>query len=108
MLVGALIDHLGGAVRGAIQFIQGLVSFVAAVFTGDWAGAWNAAKDIAIGAFQFLWHAVNVVLTVNLLGAIRGGLASMGRLGVWRRVRSSVRHSPARKFRGVRHRSSSN
>lgn len=88
MLVGALIDHLGGAVRGAIQFIQGLVSFVAAVFRGDWAAAWNGAKDMAIGAFKFLWHAVNVVLTVNLLGAIRGGLVSM--LGLFRGGMASI------------------
>ncbi|MDO4240634.1 tape measure protein, partial [Micrococcus sp.] len=84
----AVIDHLGGAIQGAIQFIQGLVSFVAAVFRGDWAAAWNGAKDMAIGAFKFLWHAVNVVLTVNLLGAIRGGLASM--LGLFRGGMSSI------------------
>lgn len=88
MLVGALIDHLGGAIRAAIGFITALVSFVAAVFRGDWAAAWNAAKDLAVNAFKFLWHAVNVVLTVNILGAIRGGLVSM--LGLFRGGMSSI------------------
>ena len=88
MLVGALIDHLGGAVQGAIQFISGLVTFVAAIFQGDWRAAWEAMKDIAVGAFKFLWHTINVILTVNILGVVRSGLASM--LGLFRSGMSGI------------------
>lgn len=88
MLVGALIDHLGGAVQGAIQFISGLVQFVAAIFQGDWRAAWEGMKNMAVGAFQFLWHAINVVLTVNILGVVRSGLASM--LGLFRSGMSGI------------------
>lgn len=99
MLVSAFVDHLAGAIRGAITFIQGLISFVSAVFRGDWASAWNAAKDMAVGAFQFLWHAINVVLTVNVLGAVRSGLAAM--LGLFRGGMSSITGVFAATWNGI-------
>ncbi|MDO4240802.1 phage tail tape measure protein, partial [Micrococcus sp.] len=99
LLVSAFVDHLAGAIRGAITFIQGLISFVSAVFRGDWASAWNAAKDMAVGAFQFLWHAINVVLTVNVLGAVRSGLAAM--LGLFRGGMSSITGVFAAAWNGI-------
>lgn len=88
MLVGAFVDHLGGAIQGAIRFLQGLVQFISGVFTGNWAAAWEGLKSIVVGAFKFIWHTINVVLTVQVLGVVRGALS--GLLGLFRGGLSSV------------------
>lgn len=45
---------LSGIVSGALEFIQGLLTFFLGVFTGDWERAWNGIKTM----FSGLWTAI--------------------------------------------------
>ena len=68
-----LVNNLGGLIRGLLQIIQGIIDFVAGVFTGDWSRAWQGIVDIFAGLFNAVGSVVvavmNVVITV-INGAI--------------------------------------
>lgn len=49
-------DSIKGAIDGAIQFLEGLVKFIAGAFTGDWKKAFSGIKDMVVGAFKFIWN----------------------------------------------------
>ena len=75
-IVAAVMPRVGQIIGGVVQaataifntlrrVIQGVIDFVVAVVNGDWAGAWQAAKDIVgglvdgiIGVVTGLWTAV--------------------------------------------------
>ena len=68
-----VFDNVGGVIRGLLQAIQGIIDFVAGVFTGDWSRAWGGIVDIFAGLFNAIGSVVvsimNAVITV-INGAI--------------------------------------
>lgn len=77
------VDAIRGAVEGVAQMLNGLVTVVRGVFnlikalvTGDWAGAWTAAKqifqgfkDIIVGLFTTM-----ASLVVNIIKGLVNGI----------------------------------
>ncbi|HEY8355805.1 MAG TPA: phage tail tape measure protein, partial [Methylophilaceae bacterium] len=64
--IGAVVDIISGAVK----VITGIIKFFVALFTGDWRGAWEAIKQVAKGALQFLWGLVQVWIVGRIAGLI--------------------------------------
>jgi len=55
--ISAVFSAVWGVVKIQIDLIlgvlRGLIDFITAVFSGDWAGAWDAAKDIVLSFLEF-------------------------------------------------------
>ena len=97
----AIIETLSGA----LGIFRGIWETFAAVFRGDWSGAWDGIKDI----FSGVWHTIRGVarLAINAISGIIGaamatismawGYAWRGIRGVftrvWDGIRSGVRSS---------------
>lgn len=72
-----LWDSLGGILNGFLDIIKGVANFIAAVFTGDWQGAWEAIKQIFIGIWDVIknfiaavWDTIKMLFEMAL-GAIK-------------------------------------
>ena len=52
--IAQFVSTITGMVSGAIEIIQGLVTFVTGAFTGDWGKAWKGVEDIALGFKQYI------------------------------------------------------
>ena len=91
-IVSGFITHLAGAVTNIIGVLSGLISFVQAVFTGNWSAAWEAVKSIVTNALSAVWNIVNVILIGRVLGLMRSALALMRSLftGGFNAIRSIV------------------
>ncbi|USL85077.1 tape measure protein [Arthrobacter phage SWEP2] len=77
--IQGIFGNVVGVFSGILTVIQGVVNLVAAIFTGDWAAAWNALGQIVSGAVQAVWNFFQLWIMGRLvavagaaLGAIRG------------------------------------
>ena len=61
-LLKALLDFVLPPLVNILGIFASSLKFVAAVLTGDWQGAWTAAKDIAVGAINTLVDVYNSTL----------------------------------------------
>ena len=101
-IVGVLIDTLVTLVTGAIQAVTGLITiftglinFFKAVFTGDWAGAWDAIKQIMSGALDLIIGLIKVFFSIGvfkLFGLGFRGIMALVQLG-WRGILALFRAS---------------
>lgn len=55
-----LWDGLGKILNDFLDIIKGVADFIAAVFSGDWNGAWEAIKQV----FMAVWDAISVYISV--------------------------------------------
>ncbi|WP_197071961.1 hypothetical protein, partial [Geobacillus kaustophilus] len=72
-LIEFVWDSIKGLIDGVIQFFEGLIKFIAGVFTGDWKTAFDGLKDMVIGAFKVVWNFFNL----TLLGGIKKGVLAL-------------------------------
>ncbi len=96
-----------GAVKGAIQFIKGIVNVIAGVFklvtalvTGDWRGAWKALKQIFFGAINAVLGAFKVWMNVGILGIFKGGILKL--LGAWKGLWSGIKSLGTKALTGTK------
>lgn len=61
-VVSWMVNNLGGLISGLLQMIQGIIDFVAGVFTGDWARAWQGIVDVFAGLFNAVGSVVVAVM----------------------------------------------
>lgn len=68
-----LWDSLGGVLDGFMDIITGIANFISSVFTGDWAGAWQAVQDIFVGVWNVIvnvitaiWETIKMVFSMAL------------------------------------------
>lgn len=75
-IVEAVISNIGQSINGLLEIIQGIIDFVAGVFTGDWSRAWKGVVSI----FKGIWDTLAGVLKVPLnavIGVINVALAAI-------------------------------
>lgn len=65
-------DTAGTILMAFLDVVQGIADFISSVFTGDWAGAWQAIQDIftgvwnAISAFtSAIWNTISGIVTAG-------------------------------------------
>ncbi len=76
-----------GIINVFLKVVQGIANLISAVFTGDWAAAWEAVKEIFIGVFTIIenW----LVATLQRIGlAIDMALSAIST--VWNTVWSAI------------------
>ena len=68
-----LWDSLGGILSGFLDIVTGIANFISSVFTGDWAGAWQAIQDIFVGIWNVivnvitaLWETIKMIFSMAL------------------------------------------
>ena len=68
--IAQVVSTITGMVSGAIEIIQGLITFVTGAFTGDWGKAWKGVEDIALGfkkyissLFQLLFGTITAIFS---------------------------------------------
>lgn len=96
--------------RGALGIFRGIWETFAAVFRGDWSGAWNGIKDIFAG----VWHLIRGTarLAINAVSGIIGagmavismawGYAWRGIRGVFTRVWEGIKGGVRRAIEAVK------
>lgn len=67
--IESAVVNIGRVVNGLIRIIQGILDFVAGVFTGDWKRAWQGILDI----FKGIWDTIAGVLSIPI-NVIIGGI----------------------------------
>ena len=70
------ITALKGFIQGLIDFVQELVTFVSAIFSGDWAAAWDSLKELAKIALNLFLD----FLRLTFLGTLQSIFSS---LDIW-------------------------
>ncbi len=72
--VTSTFQNMVTIIQGALQVIIGLFDFFKALLTGDWAGAWNALKDIVAGIWQVIQGIIGQAV-LQLVTILKTGLA---------------------------------
>jgi TP901 family phage tail tape measure protein len=70
-VLGPAIEMVAGIIEGLVDTIVGMVRLVIAVITGDWAGAWDAAKQIVVGEWEIIWSVISGAVG-TIVGAVKG------------------------------------
>lgn len=69
-MAGCIVD----AISGILDIGKGLLDFITAVFTGNWAKAWESIKQVGQGVFDFFKSGVNGL--IGVIEALVNGLIS--------------------------------
>jgi tape measure domain-containing protein len=87
-VVKMLWDTVAGLIDGALKIIMGLIKIFAGLFTGDFGKMWEGIKQLFIGAIQFVWNLINLLMFGRILGGIKafitGGITHF--TGFWVKV----------------------
>lgn len=80
---GPLLDDIGRILGGIKQEFQGLIDFVAGVFTGDWSRAWDGVKEIFGGVLDVVIGSISIMFDwiKGLIGAVAEALSWLQ--GLW-------------------------
>ena len=72
-------EMIGGIIDGASQTLNGFLTFITGVFTGDWEKAWQGVSDIFGGVFNGLYSIVKVPLNliISAINSVISGLNSL-------------------------------
>lgn len=70
-VVDWLFENVGNVLEGLLTAIQGVIDFVAGVFTGDWERAWHGILNILIGILNAVVSVVQGILNV-IISAVNG------------------------------------
>ena len=101
VIVETVVKLIVGEIKFLVNTLKGIVNFLVAVFSGDWAGAWQALQDIAEGALEFLQGRVEAIvgLVVGIFEAFGVDLPEVLRR-TWNAVMTGVTNFGERMGRG--------
>lgn len=78
-IFSSVFESIGNVIENARRMFQGLIDFVAGVFTGDWSRAWDGIKNIFGGAWDGLVSLVKSPINaiIGFMNMLISGVASM-------------------------------
>ena len=84
-------DNVKETLRGALDFITGILNIFIAIFTGDWGRLWDAVKQTVGGAWQVIRGVVEQALNVldTILSVGMGGISAAWSLA-WNGIKTLV------------------
>lgn len=91
-IIKGVIDNVIGVISGLVDVITGIVGLIRAIFTGDWAQAWEMLKQIVMGAIKAVWNFIQLWLLGRVLKIFRGFGSSLSSFwsGLWGGIRNMV------------------
>jgi phage-related protein len=66
-----LWDTVAGLIDGALKIIMGLIKVFAGLFTGNFGKMWEGIKQLFVGAIEFIWNWLNLLMFGRILGGIK-------------------------------------
>jgi phage-related protein len=66
-----LWDNVSGVISGALDIIMGIIKVFAGLFTGNWSKMWEGIKQLFVGAIEFVWNLINLLMLGRILGGIK-------------------------------------
>jgi tape measure domain-containing protein len=66
-----LFDSIKGVISGALNIIMGVIKVFTGLFTGDFSKMWEGVKQLFVGAVEFLWNLINLMMVGRILGGIK-------------------------------------
>lgn len=77
-IAGALLSNIGEVVTSIIGVFQGVIDFIANVFTGNWRGAWNSVVSIFGNIFNGLMAIAKAPINavIGFINGMIGGVES--------------------------------
>lgn len=87
-IVGSLIGAFSGIISGIRQIFNGLIDFIAGVFTGNWSRAWDGIKNIFSGVktvISSVWEGIK-----NVFGSILSYVGNTFK-NIWNTAWNSVK-----------------
>lgn len=79
-------DYVQAVFAAVVRVVRGAIDLVVGIFTGDWSRAWDGAKNIVGGAFDYIKAAVGLALDflVELFVKLPGRfIDALGAVGSW-------------------------
>ena len=78
-ILNGFLQNVRNIFGGVKQIFQGIIDFVAGVFTGNWSRAWNGVKEIFRGVFQSLAGIVKAPMNalISIINAAISGINSI-------------------------------
>lgn len=87
-IVKQVIDDIGDVLEGLLTTLEGVIDFIAGVFTGDWERAWNGLVDIFVGIgnsiisiFEAAINAAKDIINVFIAAAYTGVVGLINSVG---------------------------
>lgn len=91
-VVSVVIGFIGDTLQSLLTILDGIITFITGVFTGDWELAWDGVVDIFVGIFNgieaLITGAVNVIITVintmirAVVSGVNAAIRALNRLDV--------------------------
>lgn len=79
--VAAAVSSIAGIISGIMTVFDGITSFLAGVFTGNWRKAWDGIKTVFKGVFESLSALCRQPINA-VIGIINGAIAGINSLGL--------------------------
>jgi tape measure domain-containing protein len=70
-IVKMVWENIKGVINGALNIIMGVIKVFTGLLTGDFSKMWEGVKQLFIGALEFLWNLINLLMIGKLLGGIK-------------------------------------
>jgi phage-related protein len=71
VIVDMVWTNIKGIIDGALKIIMGLLKVFSGLFTGDFSKMWEGVKQLFVGALQFVWNLLNLMMLGRILGGIK-------------------------------------
>ena len=88
-IVGSIISSFTGIVNGVRKIFNGLIDFIAGVFTGNWRRAWDGIKTIFSGVktiISSVWNGIRSIF-VTIINYVKGTF-KIGWSAAWNAVKT--------------------
>jgi len=75
-IVKSLWSSVMGVIDGAIKIILGIIKVFTGIFTLDFSMMWEGVKSLFVGALQFIWNLINLMLVGKALSGIKAFISN--------------------------------
>lgn len=91
-VVEEVIGNVVGIISGLVDVITGIVGFIKAIFTGDWAQAWEMLKQIVSGAVKAVWNFIQLWVVGKVMKLFKGFGSTLNKFwqGLWSGIQKLV------------------
>jgi len=89
--VSAVVETIGTYLSDLMNIVHGVIDFVSALFSGDWAGAWDAMKNIVSSGIDLVSNLLGNLwnIVTNIFNGIKSTLGNLWS-SAWETMKSAA------------------
>lgn len=76
-VVNMVWGSVKGVIQGALKVIMGVIRIFAGLFTGDFGKMWQGVKQLFVGALQFIWNLMTLIIVGRLVQLVKTGITGI-------------------------------